>query len=306
MQALLDAIAHAPLQPAPYRVFHGRGGLHTGCQDWAADFFDPVWLTTVFRPPTDEELAAIGAALRARWQELAPGRPLNWVLQQRHEAAPPARVLAGSVPEPHIVAEEGALFELHLLRGQNHGFFLDMARGRHWLRQHVAAQPGLSVLNLFAYSGAFSVVALQAGAGAVLNVDMSAGALATAKRNHALNGVAARARFMAHDIFSSWAKLTRNGPYDLVIADPPSFQKGSFVARKDWARLARRLPALLQPGGHALLALNAPELDSAFLRDTVSAEAPSLQFVERLPNPPAFADVAPERALKVLIYRAPA
>ena len=56
---------------------------------------------------------------------------------------------------------------------------------------------------------------------------------------------AARASFLTHDIFSTWGKITRSGPYGLVIVDPPSYQKGSFVATKDYARLMRRLPDLL-------------------------------------------------------------
>ena len=88
--------------------------------------------------------------------------------------------------------------------------------------------------------------------------------------------------------------------------DPPSYQKGSFVATKDYARLMRRLPDLLAPGGHALLCLNAPELGLAFLQEQMQALAlaPELVFVERVANPPVFADVSPERALKVLVYRA--
>jgi len=133
---------------------------------------------------------------------------------------------------------------------------------------------------------------------------MASGALAIGRNNHELNGVKAGARFLAHDIFNSWGKLTRGGPYDLVVCDPPSFQKGSFVATKDYARLARRLPALLAPGGLALLCLNAPELGVAFLRGAVEAEAPGLQFLERLENPESFTDAAPERSLKALVYRA--
>jgi len=166
-------------------------------------------------------------------------------------------------------------------------------------------KPGAKVLNLFAYTCAFSVVALQAGAAEVVNVDMASGALATGRMNHELNGVKAGAKFLAHDIFNSWGKLTRGGPYDLVVCDPPSFQKGSFVATKDYARLAKRLPALLAPGGQALLCLNAPELDLAFLRDTVAEHAPELAFVEQVANPVAFADVSDDRALKVVVFRRP-
>jgi 23S rRNA (cytosine1962-C5)-methyltransferase len=98
---------------------------------------------------------------------------------------------------------------------------------------------------------------------------------------------------------------SRTGPYELVIVDPPSYQKGSFIATKDYARLMRRLPELLVPGGHVLLCLNAPELGISFLQDQMAALASELDFVERLPNPAAFPDISPERALKVLVYRAP-
>ena len=218
------------------------------------------------------------------------------------------RLMAGSVPEPHIVTEAGLKYRAHVLRGQNHGIFLDMAAGRHWVHEHVAQHPehryGLKVLNLFAYTCAFSVVALDAGARQVLNMDMAQGALATGQQNHQLNGLTG-ASFLAHDIFTSWGKITRSGPYHLIIIDPPSYQKGSFVATKDYAKLMRRLPALLRPGGHVLLCLNAPELNTAFLKDQMADIAPELEFVERVANPAVFADVDEERSLKVLVYRTP-
>lgn len=309
MQALLDAIASVQPTSQAQRIFHGRGGLHPGCEHLALDAYPPAWLLTSFQPLTDGEVDRLGQALAQRWQQLDTDRPLNWVLQVRHGGRTDTRLMAGSLPEAHAVDEDGARYAVHLLRGQNHGLFLDMAEGRRWVRslaqaQAAAGQP-LRVLNLFAYTCAFSVVALQAGAAQVVNVDMSAGALAIGRRNHALNGLAAGASFLAHDIFNSWGKLTRGGPYGLVVLDPPSHQKGSFLATKDYPRLLRRLPDLLAPGGHALLCLNAPEIGPGFLQDGMAAEAPALQFVERLPNPPAFADVSPARALKVLVYRAP-
>lgn len=85
---------------------------------------------------------------------------------------------------------------------------------------------------------------------------------------------------------------------------PAQLPEGCFVAEKDYARLIRRLPGLLAPGGHALLCLNSPKLGVGFLHDQVQALAPGLAFCERLPNPPAFADVSDERSLKVLLYRA--
>lgn len=314
MQALLDAIAAMPLPLDAQRVFHGRGGMHPGCEAWTLDMYPPVFVFTSFAPIGDEPLLAVGAALQARWAQLAPGQPLNWVFQPRGDArradgGADSRLMAGSVPDPHVVTESGAHYRVNVLRGQNHGLFLDMAEGRRWVRDYAAAHSaeryGLKVLNLFAYTCAFSVVALQAGAKQVVNVDMGHGAIAVGQQNHQLNGLSTGASFLAHDIFSTWGKITRSGPYGLVIVDPPSYQKGSFIATKDYARLMRRLPDLLAPDGYALLCLNAPELGMAFLQDQMRELAPELVFVERVANPPAFADVSDERALKVLVYRAP-
>lgn len=306
MQALLDAIAAQDFPHDAQRVFHGRGGLHPGCEHWTLDVYPPVWVLTSFQPATEAELTAVGAALAARWQQLAPDQPLHWVYQCRHDGRTDTRLMAGSVPEPHEVTEHGARYRVHVLKGQNHGLFLDMAAGRRWVHEHIATRPGARVLNLFAYTCAFSVVALQAGADQVVNLDMSHGALAIGQQNHRLNGLTSRASFLAHDLFKSWGKVSRSGPYGLVVVDPPSYQKGSFVATKDYARLLRRLPELLAPGGHALLCLNAPELGTEFLQDLMRDLAPGLAFVQRVANPPAFADVSPERSLKVLVYAAAA
>lgn len=309
MQFLLNAIATMALPNDAQRLFHGRGGLFAGCEQWALDAFPPVLLLTSFQAVTEEQLATVGVALSTRWAQIAPDQPLNWVFQCRAEGQLETRLMSGTVPDPHVVTENGASFRVHVLKGQNHGLFLDMAEGREWVRRWVSSyapdQPRLKVLNLFAYTCAFSVVALKAGAKLTVNVDMSHGAMAIGQQNHPLNGISTGATFLMHDIFKTWGKITRSGPYGLVIVDPPSYQKGSFIATKDYAKLMRRLPELLAPGGYALLCLNAPELGLAFLQDQMQALAPELHFIERVANPAAFADVSPERSLKVLAYQMP-
>jgi 23S rRNA (cytosine1962-C5)-methyltransferase len=97
--------------------------------------------------------------------------------------------------------------------------------------------------------------------------------------------------------------VKKSGPYDLVIIDPPSFQKGSFALTKDYQRILRRLPELLAPGGCVLACVNDPSIGPDFLIQGMAAEAPRLAFVERLENPPEFADIDPDAALKALVFR---
>ncbi|MCS6120277.1 SAM-dependent methyltransferase [Shewanella baltica] len=300
MQSFIQALATIELGDDAVRLFHGRGGHYAGCEHLCLDWFTPVLLLTSFTPLADDDLATCQQAIAERWQAIRPDSQLNLVYQYRSAGETFTQVLQGEVPEPHIVSENGARFQVHLMRGQNHGLFLDMANGREWVRANARYK---KVLNLFAYTCGFSVAALQGGADEVVNMDMSKGALGIGKQNHLLNGFSAGARFLGHDIFKSWGKLKKLGPYDIIVADPPSNQKGSFVATKDYVRLIRRLPELLADNGEVLLCLNAPELDTTFLRQQVADAAPALEYIERLANPPAFMDVSEEKSLKVLRYR---
>jgi len=300
MQALLSAIAQLQISTDAQRVFHGRGGMYPDSAQWTLDWFAPVWVLTSFQAVSEEVLAVCHQALAQRWQNLAPEQALNWVFQCRATGQTETRLMAGSVPEPHLVSEQGAKYLVHVLRGQNHGLFLDMACGREWLKKHAQHE---NILNLFAYTCAFSVVALQGGAAQVVNLDMSPAALAVGQQNHRLNDLPPKARFLGHDVFKTWGKIGKMGPYGVIVIDPPSYQKGSFIATKDYIKLIRRLPDLLEPQGHVLLCLNAPELDTQFLHSLVAEAAPNLRFVERLANPAAFVDTDPEKSLKVLHYQ---
>jgi 23S rRNA (cytosine1962-C5)-methyltransferase len=281
------------------RIFHGRGGLHAGSEHLCLDWYNPVLLLTSFKDLSGDELASLVAEIESFWGQSVRAHELNLVYQHRSGGETVTELLRGAVPAQHHVTENGATFVIHLLKGQNHGLFLDMANGRTWVKAHAKHK---KVLNLFAYTCGFSVMALQGGADEVVNIDMSKGALSIGKQNHLLNGFGSGARFLGHDIFNSWGKLTKLGPYEMIIADPPSNQKGSFVATKDYVRLLRRLPELLAPGGDLLLCLNAPELSCDFLMAQVAETAPQLTYLERLANPSVFADIDEQKSLKVLRY----
>ena len=305
LKALLGTIASMALPTDAQRVFHGRGGLHPGGEHLALDYFPPVWVLTSFQAMPEDELESVHAALSERWSKLAAGAALNWVLQCRVEGKTETRLMAGSVTTPHVVTEDGARYLVHVLKGQKpwpvsgHGPRPPLGARIHW--RPLGLQGAQSVCVYLCL-----LCGRAPGGGCTCEQHRhEPWVLAIGQQNHQLNELASGAGFWAHDIFTTWGKITRGGPYDLIIVDPPSYQKGSFVATKDYARLMRRLPDLLQPGGHALLCLNAPELGMAFLQEQMLELAPGLAFVQRVPNPPAFADVSQERSLKVLVYRSP-
>jgi len=88
----------------------------------------------------------------------------------------------------------------------------------------------------------------------------------------------------------------------VIIIDPPSFQKGSFVATRDYAKVIKRIPSFAAPGARILFCLNAPELDSKFIVELVAEFLPQCHLVERLAGSAYFPDVDSERSLKLMHY----
>lgn len=138
----------------------------------------------------------------------------------------PTAVHIGSVEGLVKFRESGLSFWADVLRGQKTGFFLDQRDAR---RVVMSYAKGRRVLNLFSYSGAFSVYAAAGGAAAVTSLDISEEALRLARENFRLNGLAAEdanSPFIQEDAFAFTAEArVRAGEYDLVICDPPAFTK---------------------------------------------------------------------------------
>ncbi|HEY7885929.1 MAG TPA: class I SAM-dependent methyltransferase [Cellvibrionaceae bacterium] len=281
------------------RLLHGRGLCYPGLSFVALDFFQPVLLVTLFAAPPDGWLAALEAQLKP----LLPEPVAAVVVQHRYQHGAPSVTLLGEVPEV-LYARRGPLrFTLNPLAQQNIGFFLDMEPGRQWL---ASLAVGKRVLNLFAYTCAFSVVAIAAGAELVVNVDMSKRALGQGRDNHHLNGLDKnRSLFLPEQILKSWSRIKKRGPYDVVIFDPPSYQPGSFVATRDYAKLVRRIPELMPAGGDILACLNAPELPPDFVQTVFASECPAAQFCQRLAPSTDFPDTNPTQQLKLLHFRYP-
>ncbi|KPN91294.1 class I SAM-dependent methyltransferase [Pseudomonas nunensis] len=298
---LLTALATAPAETR--RLFHGRGRCWPGLEQLTVDWLQGVVLVSLFKEPEAQQLEALkvlllGITQSAEWQQSGAHTLL---LQHRYLLQSTTEWLLGDALDEMTITEGGLKYRVDLGRKQNAGLFLDMRYGRDWVR---ANAEGKRVLNLFAYTCGFSVTAIEGGAAHVVNLDMSSSALSRGRDNHRLNGHdVSNVTFLGHDLFKSWGKVIGKGPYDLVIIDPPSFQKGSFLLTKDYQRVLRRLPELLTEQGTVLACMNDPAFGSDFLIDGVTREAPSLRFVERLENPPEFPDADVECGLKALVFR---
>lgn len=289
-------VAHDDADTDCFRLCHGRGGTFPGLEDLFVDHYAGTLRVGLHGERSDAWIEGLARELSAATADsTVHGAWLQW----RERPGAPVSALFGA-PRAKLQGQEDGL--RYLLRPgelRNAGLFLDARPARRWLRSRAA---GMRVLNLFAFTCAFSQAALAGGALEVVNVDMARGALETGQRNHAANGLAG-GRFLPHDVWKSRGALRRRGPFDLVVLDPPTFQRGSFEADRDWPRLIGRLGELVCPGGRALLLVNSPFLTVAQLEALRRAHAPDCVFEQRLENSPDFPERDAERGLKVLLWR---
>ena len=279
------------------RLFHGRGDAYERYRFLTVDSVDKVLFIVLFDPDGDEEM--ILAMLSDFYS-----REQKWdamIVQQRYLPQAPSTVIAGELPQETFATENGLKYHLNFLNAQNIGFFPDMKNGRSFVRDHASNK---NVLNLFSYTCSFSVAAIAAGAKAVVNVDMNKNVLSIGRENHRLNGLdTKKVEFMPYNILKSWSRIRKSGPYDLIIIDPPSFQKGSFAATSDYEKIIRRLHEFAAEECTILSALNAPELDPEFIKTLFKENAPEFRYIERLENLKSFPASNEDRSLKNLIFK---
>ncbi|RBP80537.1 methyltransferase domain-containing protein [Marinomonas rhizomae] len=285
------------------RLFHGRGRCFPGLEQITVDWLEGQILVSLFKEPSSHDLAKLNDEIsnwtsKAEWNYC---KAQSLLLQHRSRERSPTECLWGNYQEQQIVNEAGLRFQLDLGKNQNSGLFLDMRNGRRWVKENSQDK---RVLNLFAYTCGFSVAAITGGADFVVNLDMAKAVLSRGRENHRLNQHDLHnVKFFAHDIFKSWGKIKKYGEYDLIIIDPPTFQRGSFALTKDYQKILRRLPELLTPNGQVLACVNDPSIPAQFLIDGMREEAPSLVYQYRLDNPPEFLDIDIESGLKALIFQ---
>lgn len=194
-------------------------------------------------------------------------RPQNTrELEAASESRRYGRLIAGkAAPDPLMVKENGLTLQVSLERGLNTGLFLDQRKNRQDL---MARTSGKRVLNLFSYTGAFSVAAAAAGAAQVTSVDVSQGYTDWAVKNFELNRINTKKhQFVVGDCLTVLRRMRENRQqFEIILMDPPSFSttgKGKFTTKGGTSELVEAALALLPEGGLLITSSNHQKVDLA-------------------------------------------
>ena len=276
------------------RVFHGRGNFYDDFNYLTVDSLDEILFATFFEENEKEK------DIIETLKKIANIKGFkNFIVQRKYKKEFLFEAIIGEIPDFYDVIENGLKYKINF-SNRNIGIFLDMKNGRNYL---ASICENKNVLNLFSYTCAFSVVAISAKAKQVVNVDMAKGALSTGRINHHLNNLdTKKVKFMPYDILKSWSRIKKEAPYDIIIIDPPAFQKGSFAATKDYEKIIRRLDELASANCIVIATLNDPMLNSDFIKDKFKEFAPLFKFEKRLENLSEFQVIDDEKSLKNLIF----
>lgn len=230
-----------------YRLVHGEGDFLPGL---VVDVYGPTAVLQAHSPGMHyarqtiaEQIASLpGLGVRNVYYKSETTLPYKAHLD------PQNTYLVGGF-ETSVASENSLKFNIDWLRGQKTGFFLDQRDNRSLLRHY---SRGRRVLNMFCYTGGFSVYALSGGAVAVDSVDSSEKAITLTDANVALNfGECPRHRSFARDAFKFLDDMAADA-YDLIVLDPPAFAKHRSALRnalRGYQKLNAKAFEKIAPGG---------------------------------------------------------
>ncbi len=270
-----------------FRLIHGEGD---GLPGLIIDWYDGVCVMQahsvgMFRAKMQicEALKAVfGERLKAVYDKSSGTAPFKAGLELVDGYLYKAPGFASSET---VVLENGRKFLVNWEEGQKTGFFLDQRDNRALVGKYAA---GRRVLNLFCYTGGFSIYALTAGAALVDSVDSSARAMDMVERNIRLNADEAAYTNYCEDAIE-FLRKTPEGKYDLMIVDPPAFAKhrGALKnALRAYQRLNAAAIAKVAPGGLVFTFSCSQVVDKITFANTVFSAAAqtgrSVRILDRL------------------------
>lgn len=250
-----------------FRIFNGEGdGIGGLIVDLYADFAVFSWYNETLYTHADLLIAAFkevfpeieGAYEKIRFE--ATG-----LAESRH-------LYGATAPEPLIVQENFVNYATYLNEGLMTGIFLDQKDVRGRLAEGLAA--GGSLLNMFSYTGAFSVAAAMGGATSTTSVDLAKRSLEKTREQFTVNGLDLTAqKIHVMDVFGYFAYAKKKGlSFDTIVLDPPSFarnKKKVFTVAKNYGELVADSVAILNEGGLLIASTNAANLTADKFRKII-------------------------------------
>jgi 23S rRNA (cytosine1962-C5)-methyltransferase len=194
-------------------------------------------------------------------------------VRAREGLEPHIGALFGELPtEPVLINECGVLYTVDVLKGHKTGFYIDQRDSRDLLSQ---LSEDKEVLNVFCYTGGFSLAALKGGAKHVTSVDSSGDALAMAQKQMAVNGFDdSRATWIDSDAFAVLTQLRKDErQFDIVVLDPPKFAPSAHHLEKAlgaYRQINRAGMQLLKPGGLLFTFSCSGAVDSALFERAIA------------------------------------
>ncbi len=253
-----------------FRLANGAGDDLPGVQ---VDLYDRFLVVSLVSPEAEAVKDAVLDAAFALGPEgvylkVRPKQASVVSDEERASRTPKTAVRGASAPEELLVRENGLGYLVRLGDGLQTGLFLDQRDNRERVR---ALSGGLRVLNLFGYTGAFSVAAAAGGATKTVTVDVSALVLARARKNLELLGAPEKDHLLLDVDALFWLKgaAKRGEEYDLVIVDPPSFattKSSTFSAKDDLGTVLSLALRVTAKGGRLLASTNHRGISRARLR----------------------------------------
>ncbi len=274
------------------RLFHGRGGTYKNLDFLNVDLFPPALLITLY----EERDSQWKKEMTDLFMEL---EGIDGVVFQSRVKAPWINeITAGELSPDHIVMENQLKYSISLAKGENPGIFPDMREGRSYVK---SICHGWKVLNLFSYTCAFSIAAIEGGAESVLNMDMNSNSLSRGRINHELNHHDKSAvSYLSHNILKSFGKISKRGPFDLIIIDPPPSQGSSFNLERDYGKILRRSGDFLGGEGEILACLNSHTHDFKWFRSFLDENLTNYTVLKEFGPGEDFPEEKSELGLKII------
>ena len=241
-----------------FRLFNGEGD---GIGGVTVDLYGEYAVFSWYNETLFAKKEVVVAAFRTVFPEV---KGAYEKIRFSAEGLPESRLLYGeSAPEPLLVQENFVNYAVYLNEGLMTGIFLDQKEVRGRLAEGLAA--GKRVLNMFSYTGAFSVAAAMGGALETTSVDLAKRSLPKTREQFEVNGLKpADQKIHVMDVFSYFAYARKKElTFDMIILDPPSFarnKKQVFSVQKNYGELVADSLSIMSKRGLLIASTNAANL----------------------------------------------